>query len=134
MLSITLRLNFCYLKIIHILHLRYHPKILGHILKKKEKNKCVCIHEIIRLTITKMKMKMKNRSHICDINIGHRKNRPRSRHEHKCTEYKKCVRMMVLACIKQHLSNIWSSIHKKLSNTEAELKERVAYKKNVYHS
>ena len=25
----TLRLNFCYLKIIRILHLRYHPKIVG---------------------------------------------------------------------------------------------------------
>ena len=41
-----LRLNFCYLKIIHILHPRYHPKIIGHILKKKEKSMLVCIHEI----------------------------------------------------------------------------------------
>ena len=30
--------------------------------------------------------------------------------------------MMMLICIKQHLSNIWSSIHEKLSNTEIELK------------
>ena len=29
-------------KIIHVLHPRYHPKIIGHILK----NKCVCIHAI----------------------------------------------------------------------------------------
>ena len=29
--------------------------------------------------------------------------------------------MMVLICIKQHLSNIWSPIHEKLSNTEAGL-------------
>ena len=43
---------------------RYHSKIIGHNLKIKPKNKCVCIHEIIRLTITKMKMKMKKRSHI----------------------------------------------------------------------
>ena len=35
-------------------------------------------------------------------------------------------------CIKQHLSNIWSSVHEKLSNTEAELKKSVAYKKSVY--
>ena len=37
MLSNTLRLNFCYLKIIHILHPRYHPKIIGDILKKEAK-------------------------------------------------------------------------------------------------
>ena len=30
--------------------------------------------------------------------------------------------MTMLICIKQHLSNIWSSIHEKLSNTEIELK------------
>ena len=35
-----------YLKIIHILHSRYHPKIIGHILKNKHKNKCDCIHTI----------------------------------------------------------------------------------------
>ena len=38
----------------------------------------------------------------------------------------------MLISINQHLSSIWSSIMKKLSNTEAELKKRVAYKKNVY--
>ena len=32
-LSNTLRLNFCYLKTFHILHSRYHPKIIGRILK-----------------------------------------------------------------------------------------------------
>ena len=37
MLSNTLRLNFCYLKIIHILHSRCHPEII-YILKNKEKN------------------------------------------------------------------------------------------------
>ena len=47
MLSNTLRLDFCYLmKIIHILNPPYHPKIIGHILKNKQKNKCVCIHTI----------------------------------------------------------------------------------------
>ena len=61
MLSITLRLNFCYLKIIHILHPRHYPKMIGHI-QKKAKNKYVCIHEIVRLIITKMKIKMKSRS------------------------------------------------------------------------
>lgn len=32
MLSNTLRLNFVYFKITHILHLGYHRKIIGHIL------------------------------------------------------------------------------------------------------
>ena len=52
-LSNTLRLNFCYLKIIYILHRCYHPKITGH--KNKQKNKCVCIHEILWLIIMKIK-------------------------------------------------------------------------------
>ena len=68
MLSNTLRLKFCYLKSIHILHPRYHPKIVGHILKNKQKSKWVCIHEIMRLIIMKMTMKTKNRSHRYDIN------------------------------------------------------------------
>ena len=45
----------------------------------------------------KMKMEMKKKSHKYGIN------RPRSRHEHKYSEYKKCM--------KQHLSSISSSIH-----------------------
>ena len=40
--------------------------------------------------------------------------------------------MMTLICIKQLLSNIWSSVHEReLSNTEAELKESFGYKKRV---
>ena len=30
---------------------------------------------------------------------------------------------MTLMCIKQHLSNIWSSIHEKLSNADADLRK-----------
>ena len=48
----------------------------------------------------KMKMKIKNRSHRYDIN------RPNSRYEHKYSNYKKCPSIMMLKCIKQHLSNI----------------------------
>ena len=36
--------------------------------KKKIKSKCVCIHDIKRLTIMKMKSKMLKRSHRYDIN------------------------------------------------------------------
>ena len=108
MLSNTLRLNFCCLKIIHILHPRIYRKIIGHILKYKQNNKCICIHETIRLTIIKMKMKMKNRSHRYGIN------RHRPRHGHKYSKYKKCLSMMMLICIKQHLSHIWGSIYEKV--------------------
>ena len=43
---------------------------------------------------------MKNRSHSCD------KNRPKSKYGYKYSENKKCLGMMMLTCIKQHLSNI----------------------------
>ena len=38
MLINTLRLNFCHLKINPILHPHYHPKVIGHTLKNKQKN------------------------------------------------------------------------------------------------
>ena len=107
MLSNTLRLNFCYLKITHSLHPRYHPK-LRDILKNKQKKKYVCIHEIIQLTIMKTKIKMKIKSN------RYHTNRPRSRNKYKYIKYKKCFTMMMLICIKQHLCNIWGSIHEKV--------------------
>ena len=108
MLNSTLRQSFCYLKIIHILRSHYNPKIIGYILKNKQKNNCVCFDEVIRLNIMKMKMKMKKRSRRYDIN------RPRSRHRHKCSKYKKYLSMMILICVEEHLRNIWSSIHEKV--------------------
>ena len=53
-------------------------------------------------------MKMKNRSQRYNIN------RPASRHVHKYSKYKKCLSMMMLLSIKQHLSNTWSSVHGKV--------------------
>ena len=82
-------------KIIHILNWGYLPKIIRNVLKSKKKSK--------------MKVRMKNRSNRYDIDT------PRSR----------CLTiMMMLICIKQHLSNIWSSIYEKLTNTKAELKKK----------
>ena len=47
--------KFCHLKIIHILHAGYHPKITIHILKKKKKKNQVClIHETLQLIKVKM--------------------------------------------------------------------------------
>ena len=105
MLSNTLRLNFWHPKTIGILHPRYHLTITGHILKNKQKNKHVCIHEIMQLIIMKMKTKMKIDSRKYGIN------RPRGRHGHKYSKYMKRLSMMMLICIKQHLSNIWSSVY-----------------------
>ena len=39
--------------------------------------------------------------------------------------------MMILISIKQHLSNVWILFLEKLSNTEAELKKSVTYKKEL---
>ena len=72
MLGKTLCMNFCYLKIIHILHPHYHPKIIEYILENPKRASVSVFHEIIRLIIMKIKMKMKNTSHRYDIN------RPRS--------------------------------------------------------
>ena len=45
--------KFCHLKIIHILHAGYHPKITIHILKKKKNQVCL-IHETLQLIKVKM--------------------------------------------------------------------------------
>ena len=82
-------------------------KIVRHI-KNKQRNKYVCVHEIIWVIIMKIKMKSNKRSHRYDIH------RTRSIHGHKYRKYKKYFCMMILICIKQHLSKIWSLIHEKV--------------------
>ena len=52
----------------------------------------------------KMKLKTKNTSHRYD----------RFRHGQNYHKSRKCLSMVMLTCIKQHLSNIWSSIHEKV--------------------
>ena len=59
----------------------------------------------------KIRLKMKNRSQRYDTN------RPRVRHGPKYTKYKMCPNIIMVICIKQHLSNIQKM--KKLSNIEA---------------
>ena len=53
-------------------------------------------------------MKTKNRSHRHDIN------RPKPRHRRRYSKCKNFLSMTMLICIKQHLSNISSSIHEKV--------------------
>ena len=125
MLSNTLSLNFWHPKIIGILHPRYHLTIIRYILKNKQRNKHLCIQEIMQLIIMKMKTKMKLDS--CKWGI----NRPRCRHEHKCSKYMKRLSMMKLICIKEHLSNIWSSVYKNVKQHWDWVEKKVAYKKSV---
>ena len=73
-----------------------------------------------------MKMKIKNGLHRYD------KNRPKSKHEHKYSKYKKCFNMMMLLYILINTEATFEAqFMKKWSNTEPELKKGVAYKKSV---
>ena len=71
----------------------------------------------------KVRLKVENRSHWYDIN------RPRHRHEHKYTKYKMCLSIAMSVCIKQHFSNIWSSINEKVKQHWGWAEKSVAYKK-----
>ena len=70
-----------------------------------------------------MKIKMKNRSHRYDTN------RPRPRHGHTDSKYKKYLSMMMLTSIKQDLSNTWSSIHEKVQQRWGWVGKSFTYKK-----
>ena len=56
-----------------------------------------------------MRLEIKNRSH------RHDRNRPRPRHGHKYIKHKTRLSIMMVIFTKQMLSNIWSSIHKKVT-------------------
>ena len=77
----------------------------------------------------KKKMKMKKKT----TTRRHGISKPKSRHGHKYSKYKKCLNMMMLICIKQRLSSIWSSIHKKVKQHWSWVEKRVADKKSVYN-
>ena len=49
-------------------------------------------NDVIELMVMKMRLKMKNR--------------PRPRHGPNYTKYKMCLSIMMVICIKQHLTNI----------------------------
>ena len=73
----------------------------------------------------KIRRKMKIRSHRYNIN------RPWSRDGHKYTKYKMCLSIVVTICIKQHLSNTWSSVHEKVKQYSGWAEKNGAYKKSV---
>ena len=113
------KIKFCFLKIICFFlsfALFWFRKIIGCILKKIAKNKCVYFNEIIWLIM--IKVKSKNRSHRYIIN------RSTSRHGLTCTKHEKCLGMMILISIKQHL------IHKKVKEHWGWVEKKVLLIKN----
>ena len=100
---------------------------IGHTLKNKQKQQVWLYSWDYTINRNEkedeIKTKQKNSSYRYD------KNRPRFRDGHKCIKSKEFLSMITLICIKQHLSNIWSSIYEKINNNETELKKSVAYKK-----
>ena len=71
------------MKIIQILHPRYHPKIIGRTLKKQQQNEHICIHEIIQIIIMKIGKKRKHRSHIDHIRYKQRSHIDHTRYKHR---------------------------------------------------
>ena len=69
----------------------------------------------------KMKIKIKNRFRRYDIN------RSKSRHGHKNSKCKTFHSMVMLICITQHLSNIWSSIHERFKQNWSLLNSTKCY-------
>ena len=69
----------------------------------------MCLHSwIYTINYIENEGESEKRSHRYDINT------PRPRHGHKYSKYKKCLNLMMLIYIKQHLRNTWSSIHEKV--------------------
>ena len=97
-------------------------KVIGCILKKFAKNKCVYFNKIIWLIM--IKVKKKNRWHRYAIN------RSMSRHGLTYAKYKKFLGMMMLIRIKQHSTNTWGLIHKKVKEHWGWVAKKVLLIKN----
>ena len=70
-----------------------------------------------------------NEAEIKNISQGYDTNRPRVRHGHKKTICEMCLIIMMVICMKQHLSNIWSSIHEKVKQQWDGVEKNAVYKK-----
>ena len=78
----------------HVIRQKYN----FFILKSNQKNKCVCVQEMTCIIIMKRMKNGPRRYHI---------SKPRWRHRHIYSEFKKCLSMVILICIKQHLMLNW---------------------------
>ena len=110
------------MKIISFLHPCSHQKNRRYS-EKSTKNKCVSFNEVVWLMTVKMRLKKENTSHKYD------RNKPRPRHAQKHTKCKMCLNIMMVICIKQQLSNIWSSIDEKVKQRWGWVEKSVAYLK-----
>ena len=72
--------------------------------EKCTRNKCVCFNDVTWLMVTKIRLKMEKRSQRYVIN----------RHGPKYTKYEMCLSIIMVTSIKQHLNDIWSSVHEKV--------------------
>ena len=82
------------------------PKLMNWLLY----NKTLRHERLIRLLwLIMIKMEVETKWHRYDIN------RPRWGHGHRYSRYRKSLAMIMLTCIKKHLSNIWSWIHEKVN-------------------
>ena len=75
------------------------------------------------MPLLKMRLKLKNRSYRYDIG--------QDMDGHKHTKYKMCLSIIMVIYIKQHLSNIWNSIHEKVKQHWAWVEKSVTYKNTV---
>ena len=135
-----LKLNFHYLKIIHIF-IMFSSKKYDIFWKKKQKNNPIDTGSKLNVHKTFSKRPGRLLKVLCTFNLrpvstgkcvfihgiirliimkmkmkmknrSHRYdiNRTRSRHRHKYSTTKKCLSMMMPICIKRNVSNIWSSL------------------------
>ena len=86
---------------------RLHPKVIGDILKKNDNKSLFKCGYIFSDNENEAEIE-KQVSHRYNIN------RPMPRQGNKHTKYKMCLSIMMVLCIKPHLSNTWSSSHKKV--------------------
>ena len=92
-----LRPNFCYLQIICLLHPRYRKKNRTYSKKMYKKTiVSVLMNYMINYNENENEKQIRPRHEL----------RPRPRHGFKYSKYKKCLSLMMLICIKQHLNNI----------------------------
>ena len=89
-------------------------------------------HEVIQLIITKMNIGMKNRSYRYDTNRNSSLYQVINRSRFICVQIQMCHTVMMLVCIKQHQATFQAQFMKKLSNTEADLKNALFTKKRVF--
>ena len=95
------------MKTLRFVHAPYNPKIIGNIIK-------LCKIQVHLFLWRYKSNENENEAEYEKIDQRYDINRPTSRYEPKYTKYIMYLSIITGICIKQHLSNIWSSIHEKV--------------------